>query len=217
MENTKKAINLHHNLPVDYYQKAIKNNPLQAFWHKRRFKEISKIVKEVNGEVLDIGCADGTFTKIILEKTKAEKIIGVDILSGVVKYASKRFGKNKKMKFQVADAHTLPFEDKKFQAVFCLEVMEHIFDPKKVLSEIKRVLALDGYIVVLVPTDSFLFKVCWWVVLKTWGKHWKETHIHSFSKKKPLSETIRNQGFIIEEDKKFLLGMLNVVRARKKT
>jgi ubiquinone/menaquinone biosynthesis C-methylase UbiE len=171
MKNLEKAIDLHHNLPVDYYQKAIKKNPLQAFWHKRRFVNISKLAEKVNGKVLDIGCADGTFTKIILEKTKAKQIIGIDILEKVVNHASKRFKKNKKMKFQVADAHDLPFKDNSFEAVFCLEAMEHIINPKKVFKEIKRVLAPGGYLIVLVPTDSFLFQACWFVVLRTWGKH----------------------------------------------
>jgi len=211
----KTAVELHYHLPPDYYQKSIKVNPLQWFWHHRRFKNISQLIEPVEGEILDIGSADGTFTEVIVNHSKAAKVIGIDILESSVKYANKRFKKDKRMEFLVADAQYLPFKKNRFQAVFCLEALEHIFDPQKVLSEIKRVLKPNGYLIILVPTDSFLFKIAWWFVLHTWGKHWRETHLQSFRQKNSLTLVVKKAGFKIERDKKFLLNMLEVVKARK--
>ncbi len=211
----KNAVELHHNLPPDYYEKSIKTNPLQWFWHTRRFKNISQMIEPVKGEVLDIGSADGTFTKIIADYSKTKKVIGIDILENSVKYARKRFKKDKRMRFLVADAHQLPFKDKRFQAVFCLEALEHIYNPQKVLSEIKRVLKPGGYLIILVPTNSLLFKILWWFVLHTWGRHWQETHIQSYTQQNSIAKTIKKAGFKIKEDKKFLLGMLEAVKGQK--
>lgn len=211
----KTAVELHYHLPPDYYQKSIKVNPLQWFWHHRRFKNISQLIEPVKGEVLDIGSADGTFTEIIVNQSKALKIIGIDILESSVKYANRRFKKDKRMEFLVADAHHLPFESNRFVAVFCLEAMEHVFNPQKVLGEIKRVLKPNGYLIILVPTDSFLFNIAWWFVLHSWGKHWRETHLQSFRQKNSLTLVVKKAGFKIERDKKFLLNMLEVVKARK--
>ncbi len=66
------------------------------------------------------------------------------------------------------------------------------------------------------PTDIFLFKIAWWFVLHTWGKHWRETHIQKFDSKNSLSNLVSKSGLRIEEEKKFLLGMLEAVKARKK-
>lgn len=43
-----------------------------------------------------------------------------------------------------ADAATLPFADGTFDAVVCLEVIEHVPDPERVLAEIARVLRPGG-------------------------------------------------------------------------
>lgn len=211
----KNAVELHYDLPPDYYERSIRRNPLQWFWHTRRFKNISQLIEPVEGEILDIGSADGTFTKVIADQSKAKKVIGIDVLKNSVKYANKRFKKNKRMKFLTADAHDLPFKNNRFAAVFCLEALEHIFDAQKVLSEMRRVLKPNGYIIILVPTDSWLFKIAWWVVLRTWGKHWRETHLQSFGSPNKLTKVIKKAGFKIEKDKKFLLGMLEAVKARK--
>jgi len=54
----------------------------------------------------------------------------------------------------VADAHSLPFQDGEFESVLCTEVLEHCLDPKKVESEIRRVMKSGG---LLVLSTRFVF------------------------------------------------------------
>jgi ubiquinone/menaquinone biosynthesis C-methylase UbiE len=208
------ASSLHEKVPPDWYFRSIKENLLQRFWHKRRFKEVSKLLEKVDGKALDIGSADGVFTKVVLEKTGASKITGIDVLVGSVKWAETHWKRNKKMEFRVADAHKLPFSANTFSVVVCLEVLEHVFDPRKVLSEIKRVLKKEGYAVLLVPTDSMLFKIIWFFWCFYRGRIWKDTHLHTY-KNNYLIQLSEKVGLKIVENKKFMLDMLQVVKVRK--
>ncbi len=217
MNSTQKtAEDLHKNVPADWYSRSIEENFLQRFWHTTRFREVSSMIEPTRGRILDVGSADGTFTKIILNKSWASKVVGVDVLSRSVSYAKRRFARSNKMRFRVADAHDIPYADKQFDAVFCLETLEHVERPDLVISEMHRVLKGDGYIVVLVSSENWLFR---YIVWPLWtlgrGKIWKGTHLHQFTGNKVLS-VIEKGGFEIVENRKFLAGMLQAVKARKK-
>lgn len=211
----KRAASLHKNVPPDWYTRSIRENILQRFWHTARFKEIGRLIPVTRGRILDIGCADGTFTKVILENSKAKKIIGIDVLSSSVAYVKKRFARSKKLSFKVADALRLPFLNREFDAVFCLEVLEHVENPGGVLSEIHRVLKNNGYIIVLVPSENWLFRFIIWPLWLLWrGKIWKGTHLNNFSGDK-LVEMMEKERFKVVKNHKFLLGMLQAIKAIK--
>jgi ubiquinone/menaquinone biosynthesis C-methylase UbiE len=216
-KNDKTAEELHKHVPPNWYHESLKVDPLQRLWHKRRFDEVAKAIDPIkNGKVLDIGSADGTFSKVILGKTKASQLIGVDIVKTSVNWANKHW-KNKKMKFVVGDAHDLKFKGSSFDAVFILEVLEHVHDPSKILKEVKRILKKGGYGIFLVPSDNLLFEVIWflWLHFYPRGWVWKDTHIQTY-KNNYLPVICRKVGFDIEVDKKFNLGMLHLVKVRKK-
>ena len=208
------AIYLHANVPPDWYALSIRNNLLQRFWHTTRFREVGKLVTPA-GVVLDVGCADGTFTKVLLDRVHAQKIIGIDVLKNSIMFAKRRFARNKKISFRTADAHNLPFENEMFDAVFCLEAIEHVVDPLRVMREMHRVLKKGGYTIVLVPSESLLFRIIWWLWQKVPGKNiWEHTHLNNFSNDF-LEELLTTSGFTVVGNKKFLLGMLYAVKAIK--
>lgn len=171
------------------------------------------MIEPTGGKILDIGCADGVFSRVILEKSKAKEVIGIDVLKASVDWA-KRHWQDKRMKFMVADAHKLPFESSIFDAVVALEVLEHVASPRKVLAEVKRVLKKGGYAVFLVPSDNFLFKFIWFFWTKSRGKIWDETHIQTYSNNY-LSRISKESGFVVEKEKRFILGMLQALKVRK--
>lgn len=210
------AAELHKNVPPDWYYRSIRRNLLQCWWHTSRFRQVRRVIEPVDGEILDIGCADGVFTNVILNKSGAKEIVGVDVLKTSISWAKKHWKGNKRMKFIVGDIHKLPFKANKFGAVFALEVLEHVFDPEKALREIKRVMKKGGYGVFLVPSDSKLFLLVWWFFRTFWfAKIWNDTHIQSFNHS-GLPQLSKKVGFIVEVDKKFWLGMLHLVKVRKK-
>lgn len=212
-KGVKAAASLHSNVPPDWYHRSIRENILQRYWHRRRFGVVGKLIEPRGGKVLDVGCADGVFTKVFLEKSRADKVIGIDVLKTSVEWA-KNHWKDKRMKFMVADAHKLPFESNSFDAAVALEVLEHVAQPERALAEIKRVLKKQGYAIFLVPTDNFLFKFIWFFWTKSRGKIWDETHIQTYSNNY-LPRLSRKVGFAVERDKRFILGMLQAVKVRK--
>ncbi len=216
ISDSKTAAELHGNVPPDWYFKSMKRNLFQRFWHESRFREVSRFIEPTGGKILDIGSADGVFTKVILDKSKASQIIGIDVLKSSVAWANKHWAKYKQLRFKLGDAHKLNFKAGTFDAVFALEVMEHVFEPQIVFKEVKRVLKKGGYVIVLVPSDNLLFTIIWWFVTNFWwARIWQDCHVQSFSSKHTLANEMKKAGFTIEVNDRFLLGMLNLVKARK--
>src|SRR3989304_8391243 len=216
MSSQKSASELHKHVPANWYYQSLRIDPLQRLWHKRRFEEIGKLISKVNGEVLDVGSADGIFSKVILDRTQAQKLVGIEAVKTSVDWANSHWKKVKKMKFLVGDAHKLPFPSGRFDAVFCLEVLEHVNNPELALKEFKRVTKKGGYGVFLVPSDSDLFKFVWflWLHFYPRGWVWRETHIQTY-RNDYLPKLCKKIGFKIEMEKKFNLGMLHAVKVRK--
>lgn len=214
--SAKSAVELHEQVPPNWYDESLKVDLFQRFWHMRRFSEVRKVADPIGGKILDIGSADGTFSKQILDATGAERLIGIDVLKSSVDWANDHWGKNGKMKFMVGDAHKLNFPKDTFDAVFALEVLEHVHDPVAVLNEVKRVLKKNGYAVFLVPSDNRLFLIIWFIWLHFYprGWVWRDTHIQTY-RNSYLTKVCRKVGFKIEIDRKFNLGMLHLVKVRK--
>ena len=221
-KGVKAAAHLHERAPPGWYFKSLQTNPAKWYWypqwawHNLRFINVAKMIEPATGTILDIGSADGMFTKVILDKSQAKKVIGVDVLEDSVGWANKHWRKENRMDFRVADGHKLPFKNSSFDAVFALEVLEHVAEPEKVLREIYRVLKPQGYAVFLVPSDSLLFKTLWYNFwTKTRGNVWDNTHIQSYADNN-LVRVAKRAGFKIEKNKKFILGMLQVIKVRKR-
>lgn len=214
MTELSEAALLHRNVPPDWYQRGIKENLFQKLWHDCRFRKIGSLIEPTPGKILDVGCADGTMTSFILKCSRASLVMGVDALQGSVDYARKRF-KSRKLKFLIADAVKLPFKNGEFDAVFCLDSIEHFLDPEKAVREMKRVLKRNGYLVILVHTNSLLFRIIWFFWENTRGWVWKGTHIQEFSGSQ-LRKLIKSAGFEMILEERFLLNMYQVIKARKK-
>jgi SAM-dependent methyltransferase len=95
------------------------------FFKKRQIDNESKVF-------LDVGCE----YDILKEFIKA-KWIGCDIV--------------KTQKTDYADAHELPYKDEEFDIVFCSHTLEHCISPAIVLYEMRRVLKIDGDVIIGVP------------------------------------------------------------------
>jgi ubiquinone/menaquinone biosynthesis C-methylase UbiE len=60
--------------------------------------------------------------------------------------------------FIIADAHHLPFKNSSFEKVFSKHCVEHLENPFEFFEEAKRILANDGILECIYPTDTRLRK-----------------------------------------------------------
>lgn len=104
-----------------------------------------------NRRVLDFGCGSGYGTHLL--SSDCEKITGIDISADAIAYARDHYQKDNLEYLQVNDieAEALPFEDNAFDAVISFQVIEHIGQVEKYLSEIRRVLRSNGKLVIATP------------------------------------------------------------------
>lgn len=99
--------------------------------------------------VLDVACGEGYGTDM-LARAGAQAAVGVDIDEATIERAAERYAGT----FQRADVAELPFEDGSFDLVVSFETIEHVGDAKAALSELQRVLAPDGLLLISTPNSS---------------------------------------------------------------
>jgi SAM-dependent methyltransferase len=102
---------------------------------------------EASSSVLEIGCGSGAYA-LQLAKTIGCSIVGLDVNESGVQNANQlaeTTGLAGRARFEHVNAsETLPFENDTFDAVFANDVLCHIPERHKVLSEMLRVLKRGG-------------------------------------------------------------------------
>ncbi len=101
--------------------------------------------------IADIGCGTG-YTMSRLHEL-GFKVSGCDDSKLAIEYTSGRNIGN----VSVQDARHLDFADEEFDALVCLDVLEHIDDHKKAAAELLRILKPGGIAVIAVPAWQILF------------------------------------------------------------
>ncbi len=201
---------IHEDVPPDFYDTSMKVNLVQRVWHKRRFRWITKLVSEMDGRVLDVGCDGGNLTEIVAAKTGAREVVGIDISHETVAYSKTKLPQ---YDFAVGHAEELPFRDAAFDMIFCSEVLEHVDHPDKLLAEMKRCLKKDGYCIVEVPTENWVFKTIWFFWTRFGrGRAWHHAHVVDF-RGDLLHRLVKDAGFRVDRESVFL-GMLRAAKIR---
>jgi len=106
----------------------------------------------VIGNVLDIGCGTGNILKI-LGGLYSLNLFGVDISKKAIEYCKIRNLKN----VYLANAENLPFESNQFDLILALDVIEHLQNPFKTISELYRVGRNGCFIIITVPSFQKLY------------------------------------------------------------
>ena len=117
-------------------------NSKSRIWQEKRFAPRIPYFQLLLGDfkkkkILDLGCGMGGLLTNL--KKKKSKAIGIDFNLDYC-LISKLRGQRYNINNQVIQAmgEKLPFKNNLFNIIFCLDVLEHTKNPKKVLQETKR-------------------------------------------------------------------------------
>lgn len=128
-------------------------NFLVRFIEEKRVNNVLKFSEIKNEDrVIEIGCEAGYLLKRLLI---AREIVGLDIARNALLDAHKNVNADK-VKFVCADASHVPFENNYFDKVICSQTLEHLNNPKEVISEMYRIVKQQGVVVISVPNEKIL-------------------------------------------------------------
>ncbi len=157
---------------------TFRNTPLHPQWFAffREERALKRTCRDLNGIVLDIGCADGKPRRHL---SSSAQYLGVDYYST----AKDWYGTRPDL---YADAQQLPIRDDSVDHSLLLDVLEHIPDAERCLSELHRTLKPGGSLTIQVP---FLYPV-----------HDAPLDFHRWTRY-GLLRSAQNHGFNVVEDR----------------
>ena len=127
---------------------------------------------KVWGSVLDIGCSSGAFLGYL--KGGPWKLHGIEADQGTAERARIRTGAEV-FAGDVLNAH---FPHNKFDVITCIDVLEHLSEPREVLRKVHNWLKPGGLFYVYVPNimswEARIFRSCWFGL-------YLPRHVHHFS------------------------------------
>jgi ubiquinone/menaquinone biosynthesis C-methylase UbiE len=94
---------------------------------------------------LDVGCGNGAFTEMLIERCAPTSVDGVDPSEAQLEFARKRPG-TRLARFHVGDAMALPFPDDSFDAAVMPLVIFFVPNPARGVAEMARVVRPGGVV-----------------------------------------------------------------------
>lgn len=197
-------------------------NPWRVEYMKRTLEKLG--IDPQGKTALEVGSGGGILTEEIAKM--GFQTSGIDPAEESVLTASNHArisGLN--IQYQLGSGENLPYPDASFDAVFCCDVLEHVRDLPKVMSEIARVLKPGGVFFYDTLNRTFVSKL---VAIKIWQEwdRWSfmPANLHvwkMFIKPSEIKGLLNSHGFEWQEHKGSkpnvsIPKMLGYLRKRKK-
>jgi SAM-dependent methyltransferase len=157
-------------------------------WERRRALLLGEA--RPGERVLDLGCGAGRFVAAL--RDAGSDPIGVELAEAALERARANApGADLR---RLADDGSLPLEHASVDLVWCSEVLEHVADTGHLLLEVRRVLRLDGRLLVTVPFHGRVKAAL--IALARFDAHYDPLGQHlRFYTASSLAATLRRSGF----------------------
>lgn len=124
------------------------------FWFRSRVELVEILLEKAKipakAKILNVGCGVGDDLEII---SKFGRVSVLDIDKATLDLVPKHLVKEKCL----ADVCQIPYPDNSFDIAIAFDILEHIKDDEKAVSELRRVLKPNGKIVFSVPAFNGLY------------------------------------------------------------
>ena len=130
---------------ADWYDTEFQPAPLES----ETWRMLVRLLGDVSGSLLDVGCGTGSFTAALAER--GWDVTGVDVSEDMLRRAEARG-----VRAVRADAASLPFEDGAFDAAVSVFTSTDMDDLAAVTREIVRVLRPEAPLVCLAAHPCFV-------------------------------------------------------------
>lgn len=176
----------------------------RRYWDYRD-KVIFSFIEERHKRIADLGCGEGITLGKLQRTFTGREIVGVDLSDENVEIC-RSFGLN----VVHSNIRSLPFPDKSFDLCLLLEVLEHVDEWQRVLSEAYRALDDGGRLIILVPFDRN-FLLARLATLKIKEAFYNPGHVRQW-RPKELRSLLEKSGFsvIAERNIPFLLWQMSL-------
>jgi 2-polyprenyl-3-methyl-5-hydroxy-6-metoxy-1,4-benzoquinol methylase len=128
--------------------------------------------------ILDVGCGEGVLSAAWAQRPGIERVVAVDVEDPGLRAEWERRAQPRLEFAAVEPEGPLPFADREFDVVAAVEVLEHVAEPQRMLSELTR--CARSHVLVSVPREPLwralnLARGAYW---RSWGdtpghrQHW---------------------------------------------
>lgn len=199
-------------------------------WRRKAVRQIADEDRSMN--ILDVACGTGDFTIEIARKVAdGSNVVGIDISEGMMSIGREKILKaGVSAELAVADCEALPYQDGTFDRIsvgFGVRNFEHL---ELGLSEMCRVLANDGKVVILelsVPSNPFIrrcYKLYFQKILPAIGGlisgnrsayEYLTASVLHFPAPEKFIEIMKGAGFAVVEHTPMIFGICRMYVGRK--
>lgn len=142
-----------------YARKQLFSRSRLISWsHRSRFEVGLQLAKEFGGKrVLDYGSGDGSFLAMLMKGPRPPAIaVGAELQISVVENCRARLGAQSGLAFVVNEELETAEHLGAYDAVICMEVLEHVLEIKPLLEKFMELLAPSGKLIISVPVETGL-------------------------------------------------------------
>ena len=175
---------------IDHYNNLL----LMQHSNKQDLKsdlKLKRILRLVNfnqkDKVLDIGCSRGYILKKISQSIKEG--LGIDIAKKIIVKNNKN--KIKNIRFELYGGENLNL-NQKFDKILLIDVLEHSFNPDKLIKGVRKNISKKGKLIIQVPFTGFLSEKIF--------REYHEGHLRYYDPQY-LKDYLKKFGFKIEKIK----------------
>ncbi len=147
-------------IAVGHYarKQLLSRDALIAWSHTRRFDAAVSLARAFAGKrILDYGCGDGTFLALTMLTQDAPAVaVGAELHTHQLEDCRRRYPGEPRLRFvAVKDLGSVEHRGR-YDAVFCMEVLEHVVEWEEELARLASSLAPGGKLIISVPVETGL-------------------------------------------------------------